>query len=227
VYTPEVPGPWPAVLVFMDGLGIRPTLVEHCQRLADAGYFTLLPDLFWRSGTYEPVDGEAFFADPEVRQAWFARHSATTNSAAVMRDTRAFLDFIAAQPEVRPGPVGAVGYCMGGRMALTAAGHYPDRFAAVAAYHPGNLADGSADSPHLLAAQISAEVYVAAATDDTSLPEEQQQRLREALTAAGVTFTLETYPARHGWVFADIPVYDAAGNARHWSTLLELLARPR
>jgi carboxymethylenebutenolidase len=224
-YTPRTPGPWPAVLVFMDGVGIRPTLVEHCERLAEAGYFTLLPDLFYRSGPYEPQDPAKLFADPAVRGAWFARHRATTTSAAVMRDTRVFLEHIAVEPGVRPGPVGAVGYCMGGRMAVTAAGHYPDRFAAVAAYHPGNLADAEPDSPHLLAAKITAEVYVAAASDDPTLPEEQKQRLIAAFDAAGVKYTLETYPARHGWVFPDIPVYDAAGNARHWATLLELFAR--
>ncbi|MFY0536090.1 dienelactone hydrolase family protein [Nannocystis pusilla] len=51
----------------MDGVGIRPTLVEHCERLAEAGYFTLLPDLFYRSGSYEPQDPAKLFADPAVR----------------------------------------------------------------------------------------------------------------------------------------------------------------
>ena len=142
-----------------------------------------------------------------------------------MRDTLGFVGHIAAQPDVRPGPIGTVGYCMGGRMALTAAGHYPDRFAAVAAYHPGNLADpAAADSPHLLAPKITAHVYVAAAMDDPSFPDEQKQRLADALTQAGVDHTIETYPARHGWVFADTPAHDAACTERHWTTLLDLFA---
>jgi carboxymethylenebutenolidase len=55
-------------------------------------------------------------------------------------------------------------------------------------------------------------------------------RLADALTAAGVDHTIETYPAKHGWVFRDTPVYDAAAAERHWSTLLALLdskLRPR
>jgi len=49
-------------------------------------------------------------------------------------------------------------------------------------------------------------------------------RLEEAFTQAGVTHQIETYPARHGWVFRDTPVYDAAAAERHWQTLLALFA---
>ena len=38
VYRPAGTGPWPAVLVFMDGLGIRPAMLEIGERLADNGY---------------------------------------------------------------------------------------------------------------------------------------------------------------------------------------------
>ena len=69
VFTPDTPGPWPAVLVYMDGVGIRPTLVDHCARLGAAGHYTLLPDLFYRPGPYEPQDPGELFADPAVRNA--------------------------------------------------------------------------------------------------------------------------------------------------------------
>jgi carboxymethylenebutenolidase len=38
-----------------------------------------------------------------------------------------------------------------------------------------------------------------------------------------VAFTLETYPAKHGWVPSDTPVHDAAAAERHWQTLFALL----
>src|SRR5436190_794427 len=81
---------------------------------------------------------------------------------------------------------------------------------AAAAYHPGGLATDAPDSPHLLAPHIQAEVYVAGASDDSNFPAEQKQRLEQALTAAGVRHTVETYPARHGWVPTDTPVHDPA-----------------
>ena len=50
VFTPADGGPWPGVILFMDGFGIRPTLFHMAQRLADGGYVVLLPDLFYRIG---------------------------------------------------------------------------------------------------------------------------------------------------------------------------------
>lgn len=54
---------------------------------------------------------------------------------------------------------------------------------------------------------------------------DQRDRLEQALTAAGVRHTIETYPARHGWVLSDMPVHDPAAAERHWDTLLALFAR--
>ena len=51
-----------------------------------------------------------------------------------------------------------------------------------------------------------------------------KKRLDDALTAAKVVHTIETFPARHGWVFSDTPVYDAAQNEHHYRTLFSLLA---
>ncbi len=112
---------------------------------------------------------------------------------------------------------------MGGLMSLTAAGTYPDRIVATASYHGGRLASDQPDSPHLLAPRIRSRVYVAGATDDPSFPDEMKARLEEALTHAGVDHRIETYPAKHGWVFRDTPAYDQAASERHWETLLALL----
>jgi carboxymethylenebutenolidase len=68
VYRPSGSGPWPAVVVFMDGLGIRPAMLEIGERLATHGYLVLLPDLFYRFGPYEPMDPHKIFTDPEQRK---------------------------------------------------------------------------------------------------------------------------------------------------------------
>jgi len=93
-------GPWPAVLFFMDGRGIRPALFDIGQRLADAGYFVLLPDLFYRAGAYEAPGPTAFTDDHEFRKRWFATYIATVTPENARSDTRAFLDFVAKQPDV-------------------------------------------------------------------------------------------------------------------------------
>jgi carboxymethylenebutenolidase len=222
VYRPTGPGPWPAVLVFMDGLGIRPAMLEIGERLSTHGYFVLLPDVYYRSGPYEPMNARTVFTDPAQRKILTEKFFALATPANVMSDTRAFLDYLAAQPDVETGGIGTTGYCMGGLMSLTAAGTYPDRVVATASYHGGRLATDEPDSPHLLAPKIKARVYVAGAIEDPTFPDDMKARLEEALTRAAVDHTIETYPAKHGWVLRDTPVYDADAAERHWQTMLAL-----
>ncbi len=223
VYRPAGSGPWPAVLVFMDGIGIRPAMLEVGERLATQGYYVLLPDLFYRSGPYEPMDPHTVFSDPVKRKILMEKFFAHATQANVMSDTGAYLDYLAAQSDVKPGGIGTTGYCLGGLMSLTAAGTYPARIVATASYHGGRLATDSPESPHLLAPKIKSRVYIAGAIEDQSFPDDMKARLEEALTAAGVDHKIETYQAKHGWVFRDTPVYDAAAAERHWRTLIALL----
>ena len=221
-YRPTGEGPWPAVLVFMDGLGIRPAMLELGERLASYGYFVLLPDLFYRAGPYEPMDATKVFTDPEQRKILMEKFMGPATPANIMADTSAFLGYLARQRDVKQGGIGTTGYCMGGLMSLTAAGTYPDRIVATASYHGGRLATDAPASPHLLAPKIKSRVYIAGAIEDQSFPDDMKARLEDALTKAGVDHKIETYPAKHSWVFRDIPVYDAAAAERHWQTLVEL-----
>ena len=223
VHRPDGAGPWPAVLVYMDGVGIRPAMLEVGERLAESGYFALTPDLFYRSGPYAPMDPKTIFSDPEQRKVLLEKYFAFATPGNLMSDTRAFLDYLASQPDVRAGAIGTTGYCMGGSMALRAAGTYPDRVAAAASYHGSRLATDAPDSPHLLAPKMRARVYVGGAIEDASFPDDMKARLEDALTKAGVEHTIETYPAKHGWVLTDTPSYDIAAAERHWETLLALL----
>ncbi len=217
-------GPWPAVLMYMDGIGMRPALCDMARRLAGMGYYVLLPDVFYRAGAYTAPDPTALFGDPAVRAEHFKKFMAAASVDMVMRDTRAFLAHLAAQPDVVQPKVGVVGYCMGAKMALAAAGTFGERIAAAAGYHPGNIAVDAPDSPHLLADKMRARIYVGGAMEDQTFPDEQKQRLEKALTDAHVDHVIETYPARHGWVPSDTPVHDPVQAERHWQTLTDLLA---
>ncbi len=73
----------------MDAGGIRPTLVDMAQRLADAGYAVLLPDLFYRYGPYGPfVPKEVFAGD---FRAVLGPLMATTDNLKASQDTGALL----------------------------------------------------------------------------------------------------------------------------------------
>ncbi len=223
VYRPEGSGPWPGVLVFMDGIGIRPAMLEIGERLATHGYVVLLPDLYYRAGPYEPMNAKTVFSDPEERKRLTEKFFPAASQGKIISDTRAFLDFLAAQRDVAPSVFGTTGYCLGGRMSLVAAASYPDRIVAAAAFHPGRLVTEDADSPHTLLPKIKARVYIGRASDDASFSDEHRVAVEEALTKGGVEYELETIPAKHGWVPTDTPVHDPGEAERHWKKLVAFL----
>ena len=112
---------------------------------------------------------------------------------------------------------------MGGLTSLLAAGLFPERIVATASYHGGRLASDSPESPHLFADRIKSRVYVGGAIEDPTFPDDMKARLEDALAKAGVDHKVETYPAKHGWVFRDTPVFDATAAERHWETLVALM----
>jgi carboxymethylenebutenolidase len=216
-------GPWPAAILYMDGLAIRPALLDMGQLMADGGYVVLLPDLFYRHGPYPPFDPRAVFAGGNVRETLKDFFASTDNRRAGGPDTDAFLACLDTRAEVAGRKVGVVGYCMGGGMALTAAALHPDRIVAAASFHGGNLATDSEMSPHRRAPEIAARVYIGAADEDQSYPPEMARRLEAALDAAGVDYRAELYEgARHGWTQTDFPIYDEAAAERHWRALFDL-----
>lgn len=207
----------------MDAGGIRPAMIEMAQRLADHGYVVLLPDLFYRFGPYGPfVPKEVFAGD---FRAILGPLMATTGNDKAAEDTQALLAYLDTRADIAAGPFGAVGFCMGGGMALAAAGTWPDRFAAVASFHGGNLATDAPTSPHLLAPRLKAEIYIAAAENDPTYPGPMANRFERALADAGVSFQSRTYAAAHGWMMPDFPVHDPAAAEQGWTDMLALFAR--
>jgi len=224
VLTPTGTGPWPAVIFYMDGLAIRPALVEMAARLAEGGYVVLLPDMFYRAGRYEPLDPREVFATGNVRAALGHIMGSTDNRRAA-EDSSACLAYIDTRKDVLGTKVGVTGYCMGGAISLTGACTYPARIAAAASFHRGTLATDSELSPHLLAPAIKGRVYVAGADNDASYPLEMAARLEKALSNAGVDHKCEIYEgAAHGWTMTDFPIYNEAAAERHWRELFKLFA---
>ncbi|QBI54058.1 dienelactone hydrolase family protein [Streptomonospora litoralis] len=218
----------PGVLMYMDAFGLRPRLHEMAERLAGAGYTVLVPNVFYRHGR-SPVVELPEFIDPGQRPEVFERLGPIMQSLTpelAVRDADAYLNRLADFPETAGGPVGVVGYCMGAALALRTAGAHPDRVAAMAGFHGGNLATTDSDSPHLLADRIGAELYFAHADQDGAMPPEQIDRLEGALAAAGVRYKAEVYAgAHHGYTQADTASYDAGAAERHWAALLDLFGR--
>jgi carboxymethylenebutenolidase len=91
VFTPnDTAGPWPAVIFFMDGFGIRPVMREMAQRLADGGYLVLMSDLYYRIGSYLPMDPPRIVANPKLREE-FMKLVTSLNREQKVRDAGAFI----------------------------------------------------------------------------------------------------------------------------------------
>ena len=220
---PAAGGPFPAVLVMMDGIGYRPVLQAVADRLAAAGYYALVPNLFYRRPGEPRLPG-AELLKPENRPL-LTELVQTLTPDVVLRDAAAFLDHLATRPEVAADHrFGVVGYCMGGSMAVRIAAAFPGRIGAAASFHAGRLVTDLPTSPHRLLPQVRASLYFGHADRDASMTPAQVDALQAALQAAGVRYTSELYAgALHGFTMPDLPVFDAAACARHWERLLELL----
>jgi carboxymethylenebutenolidase len=193
------------------------------QRLADSGYFVLLPDLFYRAGPYEPFDLIKIFGDEVYRKEVFGKYLASTGNRKIASDATYFLEHLRQTKDATTDKIGVHGYCMGGGMAITVAGTHPDQVVAAASFHGGRLATEEEDSPHRLADKIKARLYIGVAVEDQHFSSEQEAKLKAALDAANLDYRLETYQgAHHGWTMADAPVYNEEAAERHWVELLKL-----
>ncbi len=217
---PDGDGPWPGVVMYPDAGGVRPAFHEMAARLAGLGYVVLLPDVYYRSGSWAPFDMKTAFGDEGERNRLFGLMRSVTPEV-MEADARAFFDYLAARPEVRGERFGTTGYCMGGRTSLIVAGRVPERVAAAMSFHGGGLAAQDPGSPHLLADRIRAAVYVGGAADDASYTVEDEERLDLALTDAGVEHVMEWYPGTHGFAVTDNAPYDEPSAEKHWQAMQE------
>jgi carboxymethylenebutenolidase len=226
---PAGPGNYPGVLFFMDAFGVRPVIDEWIKRIAANGYTVLAPNLFYRNAR-SPIVEDVLTATSEDNRAGLFRSlmpmMQVLTPDVISKDTKAFVEFLHSLPNASSGRVGVTGYCMGSRYAIHAAAVYPDKVAAVAGFHGGNLATDQPDSAHLVVGRLKAEVYLACADHDGSAPPEQQERMKNALTEAGITHTLVVYvDAPHGYTMSDTASYREDAAERHFKNLIELLDR--
>ena len=169
-FHPASGGPHPAVMMFQDGIGVRPALIEIASRIASNGYFVALPNLFYRAGAYAPFDGATVFRDPDERARLMGLIKEVTPERAAS-DTSVLFEWLKHAPAASTKKIGTVGCCMGGGVAIRASGAFPDSVAAAAAYHAGRLAtDAPRQSASRPAAKAHGRLYVGYAENDESFP---------------------------------------------------------
>jgi carboxymethylenebutenolidase len=224
LFVPEVQGPWPAVLYYPDGVGVRPGLERMAERLAAEGYVVLLPNIFYRTTKGRAFDFKPNFKDDQTRQR-FGELTKPLTPDALERDIKAYLDFLQKRSDVK-GRIGVVGYCFTGRVAMMTAALHPGTIAAMASFHGGRLHTDDGASPHTLLPKIKAALLFGHASNDGSMPAEAIAKFEAALKDWGGDFRSETYPAAHGWTVPDdeLGVYDPVQANRHFEKMKSFFA---
>jgi carboxymethylenebutenolidase len=207
-------GRGPGLLLLQEIFGVNPHIRGVAEQYALAGFTVIAPDLFWR----QQPRVELGYVGAERDRGLELMRTVTREDATA--DMAATLASLLSRPEFS-GRVGAIGYCMGGRLAYTAAA-LCDVDAAVC-YYGGGIA-GQLE----LAAHIRCPVPFHHAGHDTSIPADAVAAVRGAMAASPAAAQVEfhDYPdAQHGFKCWARASYDPASAALALGRSLNFLAR--
>lgn len=219
IYHPEEGGPHPVVLYYMDAPSIRPALKDMAMRLATAGYYVMLPYLYYRGGPFREFgqSDEDMHARRELMQS--------VTKARAVSDAKALLAYADADPAAKPGKAGAVGFCMSGPLVVALAQEIPARIAAAASVHGAWFVTDKPDSSHKNVDRIEAELYFAWADEDPTAPVADLEAMKAALDGAGVRYTIDFFKgAQHGFAPRG-PRWHREASEKHWERVHALMRR--
>jgi carboxymethylenebutenolidase len=170
----------PGLVVIQEWWG----LVDHVRQLADRfaaeGFVALAPDLYGGKQTRSPDEaGKLLMA---------------LNIAEAAKDIHGAARHLLGMPEVEPKRVGAVGFCMGGQLALYAAQEYPDAIAAAVDFY--GIHPKVTPEPEKLRVPVLAHF----GRKDRSVKVDDARALAERYRAAGKSFEAHFYDAGHAFM---------------------------
>jgi carboxymethylenebutenolidase len=203
VARPATPGPHPAVIMIHEWWGLRPEIVEKADALAAQGFVVIAPDTFRGSST-----------------GWIPRaiyQVATTPSARVNADLDAVFSWLTTQADVAAERVAVIGFCYGGRAALSYTVHNP-MIAATAVFY------GMTEFSQAELATIRGPVLGIWGGADTSIPLTEVARLESDLRSAGVTVDFRIFENQpHAFVGGIEQIRAGGAPADAWRLLEQFL----
>jgi carboxymethylenebutenolidase len=197
-------GRGPGVIVIQEWWGLVPHICDVCDRMAREGFVALAPDLYRGESTDDPDAASRLMMDLEIPRA--------------ARDLDGAVDALLNHDAVDGAKVGAIGFCMGGQLALFAATRNR-RIGAVGDFygiHPNVKLDLSG---------LEAAVLGIFAERDAHVTPDAVRKLESDLKAAGKRVHFSIYPdVDHAFFNETRPdAYDAVAATRAWSELLAFL----
>jgi carboxymethylenebutenolidase len=209
----------PAVILWGDLTGLRPTIAEMGRRLAAEGYVVLAPNAFYRSVTLDGTTASTLDFATRNKE-W----RGTATNERILADAKAYLAYLGSLPRVDThAKAGAVGYEIGSVHAFLTARAAPDRIAAVAAIQPLAIATARPNSPHLFVKDSKAAYYVAIGKNADAREPDDKTDLAKAFADAGLKGTVVVMQGNHGFALADNPAYDSPSAEQAWAATVALL----
>jgi len=197
-------GHGPGVLVIQEWWGLVDHVRDVCDRFAREGFVALAPDLYRGETASDPDTAGRLMMHLEIPRA--------------ARDLDGAVKALLDEPATDGPRIGAVGFCMGGQLALFAACRNPAIGAVVDFYgvHPKVTLDLSG---------LQAAVLGIFAERDEFVPPDVARKLEADLKGAGKRAVCQIYPGVGHAFFNDTrpDVYDADAAARAWSETLAFL----
>jgi carboxymethylenebutenolidase len=173
LYTPSGSGPFPALIVIHEWWGLNDWVREQASKLAGEGYVALAIDLYRGKVADTPdLAHELMRGVPDDRAA---------------RDLKAAFAYLAAQPNVKKDRIGAIGWCMGGGVALNAAIAQPGLAADVINY--GHLATDPDEMK-----KIQAPILGLFGGQDRGIPPGDVKKFQAAMEKLGKKIEVKIYP---------------------------------
>lgn len=189
---PLTNGPFPVVLVCAEIFGLNHYVKDICRRLAKAGYYTIVPDLYSRKVDLTTIKSMAEIM-PIVNSKF---------DTELVADYDATVEFVRASFKGDMSRIAITGFCRGGRTTLVYAAANSKLKAAVAWYGPVG-GQASAFTPRTAmdrAGEIKVPVLGLYGGKDAGIPVNQVEQFFAALKAAGTPSELVVFPeAGHGF----------------------------
>lgn len=193
-------GPRPGIVVFGEWWGLNDYQKRRARQLAELGYAVLAADMFGHGQVAADAD-----------EAGRLMNGLLADMAIAGARVRAAIEQLKRLPNVDPERLGAMGYCLGGALALHAA-RLGIELAGVVSFH-GSLGITHAAQP----GDVKAKVLVCHGEDDAFVSVEEQAGFRREMEELGVDCKFVAYPgAKHGFTNPD-----ATENGRKYNLPLE------
>jgi carboxymethylenebutenolidase len=220
---PKATGQYRAVLVLHGEFGVPEGMRNTAAQLAQAGFVGLAYKRFGRWPELTPQD----LMQSDQTDKRFLSGSFVDQE---LRDAQAAIDHFQAQPFIRPGGVGVIGFCGGGYEALLLATRSKDVRAVVAFYAPPVMKEQyqhpKDPKPSLMdkVGQINVPVQGHYGADDPLVLLEDVRKFGQALKAQGTPASFFTYAgATHGFYDYSRRFYHAGAAARAKGRMLDFL----